>query len=70
MRRLLLLVLQVPREFSPHNISWNWREIAQQNCSLLGFASSVHNMATGEFGDDSCSSSDRFDIDIDDIMTL
>ena len=36
--------------------------------SLLGFASSTYNMATGEFGEDLFFRMDRFDINIDDIL--
>jgi len=41
---------------------------SEQEISLLGFASSAHNKATGEFGEDRCFRLDRFGINIDNIL--
>jgi len=41
---------------------------SEQDISLLGFASSAHNMAISEFGEDLFFCLDRFGINIDDIL--
>ena len=41
---------------------------SEQKISLLGFASSVHNVETGGFGEYLCFHLDRFGINIDDIL--
>ena len=52
----------------PHRLSENSTRVSEQEISLLGFASSDHNIATGDFGEDLYFHLFRFGINIDNIL--